>query len=197
VIICPYCKSPLPETCDSCASCQIDVKNLTNLLGPPPFLDSVVTDFTGNLTTKNVNKIRTSSYAYTDRLPQCRFSSVLRTFPEDIPLKVGLFWVFNSGAVSDAESQRGENRDILFGIDPSNNRAGMIIGYGLEPFISQAEIDDILESAYPLLIKGAFTRTILHVMKKSSDLLSQKTKDIPKQFGLESMSQNTIGENDY
>jgi len=197
MITCPYCNSQLAESSQSCPNCQMDSKKVSNLLGPPPFLDAAVTDFTGNLTVSQQKRIRRAIFHYNDRLPQCQFACVLRTFPENIPLRTSLFWVFNSGAISNAESKSGENRDILLAIDPTNNKAGIIIGYGLEPFISQQEIDHILKNSQPLLEKRNFTQATLNIIKDYTHLLEQKSKTIPTLFGLESMSQNTIGQNDY
>lgn len=197
MILCPYCEKTVEETSPSCPSCKVDLTKVNNLLGPAPFLDAHVTDYTSNLSPREMKQVRQAIFGFSDRFPQCRFAAVLRTFPEDITLRVGLFWLFNSGAISDAESTRGDNRDILLAIDPTFGRAGIIVGYGLEPFIARDAIEQILAKAHPHLEKRNFGKAITMIVRETANLLSETSREIPEIFGLEALNSKTIGGSEY
>ncbi len=69
-------------------------------------------------------------------------------------------------------------------IDVDRRRANLSIGYGLEPFVSESMLDQILEAGRAALSVGAFGQAALAVLEVTTSVLHRKSEEIPETYGL-------------
>lgn len=186
VIQCPYCRTPLTEASPACPSCQLDLERANKVMGPIPLLSgSGLTVLTQALDGAGERPMIRRIQTFHRRFPQCRVNILVARFPEAFPPASYLFWLFNSGGLSEAGHIRGKNRDILIGIDPFLQTAGLIVGYGLEPFLQQDALDQILAVAVPQLQSGNLSGGVLEIIDGLSHLMEDVCRDLPAILGLE------------
>ena len=153
-------------------------------MGAVPFLGLTgFADATGTLGPGKEKRINRARERFQERFPQCKINVVIKTFRDDVPLEVALFWIFNSAGLSVAEDVGGKNHDILIVVDPKRMLAGLTMGYGLEPFFAMEDIDRQLARAVPQLQAGDITAGILTIMTGLSDLFALTCRRLPLAFG--------------
>jgi uncharacterized membrane protein YgcG len=186
VIQCPYCRTSLTEASTACPSCQLDLERANKVMGPIPLLSGTgLTVLTQALDGAGERPMIRRIQAFHRRFPQCRVNVLVARFPEAFPPASYLFWLFNSGGLSEAGHIRGKNRDILIGIDPFLQTAGLIVGYGLEPFLAQDALDQILAEAIPLLQAGNLSGGVVEIIESLSRLMEDVCRELPAMLGLE------------
>ena len=186
VIQCPYCRTALTEASPACPSCQLDLERANKVMGPIPLLSgSGLTVLTQSLDGAGERPMIRRLQAFHRRFPQCRVHVLVARFPEAFPPASYLFWLFNSGGLSEAGHIRGKNRDLLVGIDPFLQNAGLIVGYGLEPFLSQAALDRTVAEAVPKLQAGDLSGGVIEIIDGLSELMEDVCRELPAMLGLE------------
>ncbi len=198
MIQCPYCNTALTETSQYCPGCKLDMGKVNAVMGPVPLLSSTgLTDLTRTLTPSDEKSLLRTLQAFHRRFPQCHAHVLVNNFADTFPPSAHLFWLFNSSGLSKTENRRGNNRDILIGIDPAREWAGLIIGYGLEPFLGQEALDHILEQATPRLASGQTGDAITEIIKHLGELMEGVCRDLPATLGLKDTLTVETGSNDY
>ena len=98
--------------------------------------------------------------------------------------KVVLFWLFNRAGLSAQESKGGQNRDVVIVIDPSRGKAGMIVGYGLEPLLSQKDMDEIVQSGKKALDVYDYSAAFQEMVEELTRRLRDVCQILPEAVGL-------------
>ncbi|NNM28890.1 MAG: hypothetical protein HKO57_05170, partial [Akkermansiaceae bacterium] len=169
----------------SCPQCNFDLARANAVMGPVPRLSANgLTDLTGTLEPADERRLHAAMRTFHRRFPQSKILVVVSHFAAQFPLSVHLFWLFNSAGLSAQANKLGNNRDILIGVDPHGRRAGLTIGYGLEPFLRQETLDGILERAMPQFSSGEFTAGMLDIIDSLSRLFESVSLELPDTFGL-------------
>ena len=167
-------------------------------MGPIPLLSSSgLTVLTRSLDSAGEQPILRRLRAFHQRFPQCRINVLFSRFPEEFPPATHLFWLFNSGRLSEAGHIRGSNHDILIGIDPARRTAGLIIGYGLEPFLNQSALDEILNSATPVFKEGKLGDGVIDIIDRLDRLMEDVCRELPAMLGLEKELTVASSSNDF
>jgi len=186
VIQCPYCRTPLTETTPACPKCSLDLDRASAVMGPVPRLSALgITDFTETLKPRDEKRLHRTIREFHLRFPQSRVAVVFSRFDSKFPLAAHLFWLFNTAPVSGESCKRGDNRDLLIGIDPDRRLAGLTVGYGLEPFLDQDALDRALELARPHLEKDDFPAAVLTILNALSRLMEEVCRELGDLLGLE------------
>ena len=186
MIACPFCHTPLAETAPSCPRCTLDLQRTRALLGPVPRLSSSgLSDLTQSLTPADERAIHKATAAFHRRFPQCRILIVLSHFAPQFPLGVHLFWLFNTAGLSGQSSKHGHNRDILIGLDPGQKRSGLTVGYGLEPFLPQTALEQVLDSASPHFKADHIATGLTTLIAQLAQLMEGICRDLPDILGLD------------
>jgi uncharacterized membrane protein YgcG len=181
---CPYCRSPLAETSPECPSCRLTLDRAIRLLGPPPPLDPGVTDRAGALPRGDAKRLTREITRLRRTFPQTDLHVLLHDFPEEHPLELHVFWLFNGSRPTAGERQGGDHHGILLALDPGRGRAALTVGYGLEPFLGDEALDHLLERAEPAWSNGDWTRGILEVLDGLARLLESAALETAAAFGL-------------
>ena len=182
---CPYCRAPLTETSKECPSCQLSLHSANALLGPVPRLDQGLTDALGVLEKGSDKKIRHALATLTKRFPQVEMHVIIKKFDHQYPIGTHLFWLFNQGGFCPSDRKGGKNHSILLGLDPKQGRIGLIVGYGLEPFLSRKALDHTLEKAQPSLGAADYQRAILSVIHSLDQLMEGICDGLGEALGID------------
>jgi len=169
---CPYCHVPLTETSKECPSCQISLRSANALLGPVPRFGKGLTDELHAIEKGSDKKIQRALETLTKRFPQVDMHVLVKKFNRQYPIGTHLFWLFNQGEFCPSDRKGGKNHSILLGLDPKQGQIGLIVGYGLEPFLPQKALDHTLEKAQPCLGNADFTQAILTVIDALDQLMA-------------------------
>ncbi|WP_435894269.1 TPM domain-containing protein [Oceaniferula spumae] len=168
---CPYCRTVLTETSKECPSCLLSLYTANSLLGPMPRTTRGFTDTIGILEKGADKKINRALNRLGRKFPQVNMHVLIGKFDTKFPIATHLFWLFNQGDLCADSSKGGKNHDILLGLDPKSGKIGLIVGYGLEPFLPAKALDHTLEKSQPSLAEANYTQAILTVIEAVSDLM--------------------------
>ena len=181
---CPYCHHPLAESAAVCPSCGFHGEALRQWLGEIPRLQPGLNDLAGVLDRRQGARIESARRHFQHRFPQCDFHFVLGVFDPKVSLPVMAFALFNFGKVSTPNRQGGLNRDLLLVTDIGALRSHLAVGYGLEPFVPQARLVEVLEAASPSLRARDAAAAVEIVLGKWGALLAELMEGLRRQFGL-------------
>ena len=183
---CPYCQNPVLENSPSCPKCALSVEGATTLLGPIPLLNRGLTDTTETLSEKEKRNLKSVIVKFERTFSESHLNIVVRDYDAKFNLSTHLFWLFNTAGLSPQSSQNESNQDILLGLDPFNGRLGLMLGYGLEPFVPTDAITALLEESRPLLEEGKAAEAIQQAVKKLTVLLRKTSRHARETLGLDS-----------
>ena len=182
---CPYCQAPLTETSEECSYCSLSLQSANSLLAPVPRLTTGLNDILSVLEKKAQSKATKSLAKLSQRFPQVRMHIIINKFNPNYPLSTHLFWLFNQGALCTSDRKGGKNHTVLLGLDPGQGRSGIIVGYGLEPFLAQKALDHVLEKAQPLLSEGNHSEAILAIIDNLAELMQETCDELEEILDLE------------
>lgn len=161
---CPYCQASLTEASNECPSCQLSLQSVSALLGPIPRLGKGLIDTLSVIEKAQHKQIIRALNKLNQHFPQVEMHVLITKFDSQYTLSTHLFWLFNRGEFCASDRKDGKNHSILLGLDPQQGRIGLIVGYGLEPFLAQKALDHMLEKAQPSLGSADLTKAILTVI---------------------------------
>ena len=110
---------------------------------------------------------------------------LLQKFDRQYPIATHLFWLFNQGGFCASDRKGGKNHSILLGLDPKQGRIGLIVGYGLEPFLPRKALDHTLEKAQPSLGAADLTQAILTVIDSLDQLMEGICDGLGETLGID------------
>lgn len=181
---CPYCQAQLRETVAHCPSCKLDLNRVGSLLGPVPRLDPGICDRTQALNDKAKKRILKRIRTIEQSFPQVTLQVLCESFPDEHPYALYVFWVFNLGGFSSASEKAGGNHSILLTLDPVACKSSIMVGYGLEPFLTEPAINHVLELAEPAWIDRAWAEGIDAALNAIEPLLESAIREAGKAFDL-------------
>lgn len=181
---CPYCQNPVSEESPACPRCGVDMDKATAFFGAPPRLVQGVSDSAEVLRPRDLRTIRRAIREFERRFPQAGFTVAFMTLGKDIPGATYAWWVFNRSNPAGELLQASANRHVFLLVDTASRGAWLTQGYGLEPFVSAAYLQQCLEKAQPLLARGQFAAAVAALLKELEAVLRTVAADLPRIFGL-------------
>jgi uncharacterized membrane protein YgcG len=140
-------------------------------LGAVPRLPLAVADTTETLRTSDHTRIKRRIAVIRRRFPQLVPQVVMHRFPAEHPFSMHVFWLFNAADFAGASQRGRDNHALLLAIDPDRGEAAIMPGYGLEPFLTTAALDHLLEVAGPAWEDERWADGILSVLDRLDLLL--------------------------
>jgi uncharacterized membrane protein YgcG len=154
------------------------LRSANALLGPVPHLSPGINDKLAILDKRARSKVSKALTTINRRFPQVSMHVVIREFNPDYSISTHLFWLFNQGLFCPSEDKGGKNHSILLGLDTTQGRVGIIVGYGLEPFLSRKSLDEVLKKSQPLLGNADYSGAILTIIDGVYDLMQKICEDL-------------------
>lgn len=187
---CPDCQAPVREAVPTCPACGFSLDQIEGM-GRMPSLKGVLTDAGRLLSRRHAGKIRTEIRRFVRRFPQLRFHTLITRVPSDVALQKFAFWVFNQGTLCSTLDKGGLNFQLLLVIDSDSGRSNLSIGYGLEPFVSEAHLQRILQAGEEALGLEAYGEATLAILEEATEVLHEIGDAIPKTYGMRAKVQST------
>lgn len=181
---CPACQHEAFETANVCLQCNFSLAGLEKIMGFAPHLKTDVTDMAGHLKGREIKALRQAIFHLQRRFPQVRCAVVVSVTPESVTLPLYVFWLFNKGGLSSAVERGGANRLVLIVHDPEADKLACMIGYGLEPFVSEDRMADCLQAALSGISAGETGKGLEACIARFDAHLAEVAASIERGFGL-------------
>lgn len=107
----------------------------------------MVADTTHSLKPPEQQQLKQKILRIQRRFPQLILQVVMHEFAPEHPFSMHVFWLFNAGNFA-GDSRRGkDNHALLLAVDPTRGESALMPGYGLESFLNQEALNDLLKLA--------------------------------------------------
>ena len=176
-----------------CRHCAFTLEAADRHFGIAPTMTKPITDLAQVLSGSENRKLERASQRLLNRFPQVDLAVVLAAVPPQIPLGVYAFWLFNRGQLSSASESGGANRLVLFCIDTAGHRAAAMAGYGLEPFLPEAQLQICLNVYAQTSAQNGLAAGIAAFWKELDAQLTKVHLQIPRLFGLKTSADEAEG----
>ena len=120
---------------------------------------------------------------FEQRFPGLQFTTLIHDAPAGVPPRPYLFWLFNRCGLHSALEKGGANRYVLFWIAPNTRQAAVIIGYGLEPLLSDQILSEALAAAAPHVTSGRWSQAGVAFARSLDQSLVELHSQLPAVFG--------------
>src|SRR3954447_19082270 len=171
---CPSCFGQLAEASAACPHCGLTLGQLDQKFGAIPRHSTFLSDQTeqlGGATESVRNRLRSFHAIF----PQSFFSVFLTNGTAD-SIAEYTFWLANRGRFGKLDAVGSANFDLLLGIDFTQKTAALLIGYGLEAYLFERDLEGALAGASVAFATGNYARGISICV----DLISARMKNIVK-----------------
>jgi len=138
---------------------------------PPPLQRAM--DVDGRLSATERAQIDQAAEPLEQALPQVRVHVCLGHLHADTDPREFGFWLLNASVPPDSEAASHRSWSILLVIDRSSRRASLTVGYGLDPYVSDAVLTDCLKAAAGDFAKGRYGRGAAVCIRKLHKALNQ------------------------
>ena len=173
---CPSCLEPLTQAPAECPRCGLTLQRLDEKFGAIPRQSPFLTDQTGRLGS-TADRVRKHLRSFHGSFPQCFFSVLLTSGVAD-SISEYTFWLANRGRFGKLEAVGSANFDLLLGIDVGRKTAALVVGYGLEAYLSERDLERALAGASAAFWAGDYASGIFLCV----DLVSERMKTIVKEL---------------
>ena len=174
MLTCPHCQTPVREDSPICPApdCKFSLEGVQPLMGAVPLLNVGLTDLSYTLSDRGKRTLKVAIERFERELMPSNINVVINKFDPRYNLSIQLFWLFNSAGLAPPENRLTNNKDVMIGLDPELGRIGLIVGYGLEPYVSQEAITSVLKNTTPLLSEGEYSEALVQLIEHTKILLN-------------------------
>ena len=174
---CPSCLGLLPTATPQCPHCKLTLRRLDIKFGIVPRHSVLLTDRTGRLPKREARELRRLLQSFHGKFPQSLFSVFLR---RQLPGSIAeyTFWVANRGRFGKVHTVAGNNFDIVLGLDVDACAVALLIGYGLEQYLTERDLERALASASAAFYDRDFGRGI----RLCVEFLTERMRDLVKEL---------------
>ena len=109
---------------------------------------------------EQITRLRELLRRFEQKFPQSIFSVFVTDLPAGTSIGEFTFWLANRARFASAEAIGEENFDLLLAIEADSGNAALTVGYGLENFILEDDLNAVLAAALPALRSGDLERGI-------------------------------------
>ena len=141
---CPSCASPLAAPLPRCPECQLSLQRLDRKFGLVPRRSRYLSDRSGRLALPEMKGLRKALRLFKRKFPQILLSVLVTELPAGHAVGEYAFWMANRARFSSAENTQSDNLDLLLVIDAASDMAALVAGYGLEPHVSEEDLQRAL-----------------------------------------------------
>jgi len=148
------------ESAPQCPACQLSLSGLDAKFGAVPRQTRYLSDRSGQLPLREIKKLRGLLQIFEKKFPQSLFSVFVINGVPNGSISEYVFWLANRTGFSSIEAVAGDNFDLLLGIDVEAGTAALTIGYGLENYLTEDDLQAALAVVENAFRAGDFARGI-------------------------------------
>jgi len=142
---CPSCREPFAQAAVAqCPRCKLTLRRLDTRFGTVPRHSRFVTDRSASLPLRDMRELRSLLNLFHRKFPQSIFSVFVMPRIDGGTIAEFIFWLANRARFSSLGATGGDNFDVLLGIDLRARAAALQIGYGLENYLSERDLERAL-----------------------------------------------------
>ncbi len=104
-----------------------------------------LTDRSGILALEDMEQLRAALRLFQKKFPQTLFSILITELQPGMSVAEYAFWLANRARFGGVDKALADNFNLLLVIDLIGNAAAFTIGYGLEPYIQESDLQDVLD----------------------------------------------------
>ena len=157
---CPACAAVLDAPAPACSKCKFTLRRLDTKFGMVPLRNRYLTDRAQSLMLDEIKRLRNLLHRFEVKFPQLLFSVFVTELPAGTSIREFTFWLANRAQFSSAEAEGAENFDLLLVIEPTRPSAALTVGYGLEGYLTEDDLQAALSAAEPELRDNQLERAI-------------------------------------
>jgi uncharacterized membrane protein YgcG len=157
---CPSCQRPLAAPQPQCPNCKMTLRRLDIRFGALPRHSRLFTDRTATLPTRAIRDLRELLRLFQRKFPQSLFSVFVINGAPGGSIAEYTFWLANRARFGSLNAIASENFDLLLGIDLGARAAALVIGYGLENYVSERDLERALAESASAFHAGDVARAV-------------------------------------
>lgn len=181
---CPYCRTAVHESTPECPTCKMTISRISALFGPVPRFHPGLENTARLLFRREMAQLQFRLDELKHKYPQVVLHLIVHEFPVNYPFDLYLFWIFNVAGLSEESHRGGDNHDVMLAIDPVQKRVGFVFGYGLEPFVRQDAVEQLLALTEPVLKEKRWMDAIMSLIDGLDLILETAAITISDAFGV-------------
>ncbi|MDQ6913164.1 MAG: TPM domain-containing protein [Verrucomicrobiota bacterium] len=113
--------------------------------GLVPAHSRFLTDRSGTLALEDMEQLRAMLRLFQKKFPQTLFSILITELESGMSVAEYAFWLANRAKFGGVDKALADNFNLLLLIDLAGNTAALTVGYGLEPYIQESDLQDVLD----------------------------------------------------
>jgi uncharacterized membrane protein YgcG len=173
---CPSCGSPFATPVPECPNCRLSLDRLDAKFGAVPRHMRYLTDRSGKLPLSAISKLRGLLQIFERKFPQAPFSVFVTDHVPNGSISEYTFWLANRARLSPLEATTGNNFDLLLGINVDSGEAALTVGYGLENYLTENDLESVLGAAEGAFRAGDVPRGIRECVQVMTNRLREIAK---------------------
>jgi uncharacterized membrane protein YgcG len=157
---CPACGTSFSTPVDECPLCLLSLLRLDAKFGAIPRHSRYLTDRSRSLSLPAIKKLRNFLQIFQKKFPQSLFSVLVTDHVHKGTIAEYTFWLANRARFSPLDAVAENNFDLLLGIDVETGTAALTIGYALENYLTEDDLQSALAIAQEAFGAGDILRGI-------------------------------------
>lgn len=182
---CPRCVQSIAPGVPQCVRCGFQLSTLDSEFGEDVVLLDRLTDAAHCLRVRDRDALNAALDDFESQFPQLFAAVYFGVLPEMTSIRQFGFWLINHAAVPTVDVSRPNEQGIIIVVDLQSRVIGVTLGYMLEAFVTEKDLDHCLRSARPHLFNGDFQRGVTVFLKRFSRVLrvvSRKARRNPEKY---------------
>ncbi len=173
---CPRCVQRIHRAASSCPQCGFSLADADACFGAEELRLRCLTDTSGILRQGDRERVEVAMEKIMRRFPQVFVAIYTGSLGEVANIRQFGFWLLNRSAFEDVPLEKPNEAGILLTIDPSSKAAGMVFGYLLDPFLTEADTFECLSRAHAYWLEGRYADGIVRALHHLDGILRQRSR---------------------
>ena len=179
---CPSCAHLLDAPVDRCPQCKFSLSRMDMKFGLVPAHSRFLTDRSGKLALEDMEQLRAMLRLFQKKFPQTLFSILITELEPGISVAEYAFWLANRAKFGGVDKALADNLNLLLVIDLTGKAAAFTVGYGLEPYLGESDLQDVLDefatTVHERDLAGGL-RACIEFLTQRMRVLSAKARSAP------------------
>lgn len=173
---CPRCVQRIHRAAASCPQCGFTLTDADRNFGDEELRLRCLTDAAGILRKGDRERVEVAMEKFTRRFPQLFIAIYTGSLGEVANIRQFGFWLLNRSAFEDVPLEKPNEAGILLTIDPSSKAAGVVFGYLLDPFLTEADTFECLSRAHAYWLEERYADGIERALLHLDGILSKRSR---------------------
>lgn len=145
--------------------------------GLVPAHSRFLTDRSGKLPLEDMEQLRAALRLFQKKFPQTLYSIFITELEPGTSVAEYAFWLANRAKFGSVEKRLADNYHLLLLADLASQTAAFTVGYGLEQYVSENELQSVLED----FAAGVRERDLTAGLRATIESLTQRMRMISAQ----------------